>query len=163
MADNQLSIWGWKKREVLFAAVVLLITIGISAYQLKTGEMKTRDAQRKADGRLIFEALTNYYLDYGQYPSANEAGQIIQCGYLGTQVCAWGEGPIVDVDNVAYLKKIPVDPLSGQGRTYIYQPQPDLKSARLFAALEYPQDPEIKDQLTKQCGTRVQCNWYVGN
>ncbi|KKW29938.1 MAG: hypothetical protein UY74_C0059G0001, partial [Candidatus Kaiserbacteria bacterium GW2011_GWC2_52_8b] len=46
------SVWEWKKQEIVFFAGVVLVILVISAVQLRTGAMKTRDAQRKADAEL---------------------------------------------------------------------------------------------------------------
>jgi hypothetical protein len=163
MGNTNFSFWKWKKSEILFVLIVLLGTFSISFLQIKIGAMKTRDAQRKADGRLIFGALNLYFDDYGSFPAADSNGHIIQCGRSGQEICEWGQGPIVDADNVPYLRKIPIDPLSEIGNTYIYEVDASRQHVRIYAALEYKGDPEIKEHLTTVCGLRVQCNWYVEN
>ena len=153
------SVLDWKKSEVVFMGVVLAAILGISWFQLKTSEMKTRDAQRKADVELAARALSAYYDDYGVYPSGTEDGRIVSCGNRGGEECVWGEGAIVDGDNVTYLKRIPIDPFDKQGRKYVYEVRPDGKDFRIYAALEHKGDPAYKSDLTKECGINVQCNW----
>ena len=43
------SLFDWKKNEVVFVALILSVIFGISFYQLRIGEMKTRDMQRRVD------------------------------------------------------------------------------------------------------------------
>jgi hypothetical protein len=161
--DMGFSVLDWKKNEVVFVAAVLTITFGISWFQLKTGEMKTRDAQRKADVELVARALSAYHDDYDIYPNGTEDGKIVSCGNRGSEECVWGEGTIVDGDNVTYLKKMPQDPFDRNGRRYVYEVRQDKKDFRIYAALEYKGDASYKSDLTRQCGINVQCSWYAGH
>jgi hypothetical protein len=163
MPDNNFSLWNWNVSKLLFTGGVILVIFLVSLFQLRIGEMKTRDAQRKADARLVYDALGSFYNDFHYYPASTDDGKIIQCKEQGLETCEWGEGPIVDAKNVSYLNKIPRDPKTNQGSKYVYEVSPDRKSARIYATLEYKRDPEIKNHLTKECGLNVQCNWYVGN
>lgn len=157
------SFLDWKKSEVGWVALVLAVVVGVSGWQLVSGEMKTRDEQRKGDLNLVAKALISYYADYGIYPTGDALGRIVSCGGKGVNVCDWGGGPIVDDKNVVYLEKVPIDPLAGSGREYVYQASADRHSFKLFAALEYHKDPEFKGNLTTQCGNNVQCNWYAAS
>ena len=143
------SIFDWTKKELGFVVVVLVVLFGVSFYQLKLGEMKTRDAQRRADIELVGRALNQYYVDHMRYPTA-EDGKIVQCGNKGLEVCEWDEGPLLDDEGVVYLKKMPVDPFSYKGWKYVYEVAPDGKKFKVSAALE-------------NCRNGVQCNWYVQN
>lgn len=143
------SVLEWEKKEIVFVAAVLLILFGISFYQLKLGQMKTRDAQRKADVELVGRALTVYLEDHQILPMANE-GRIVGCGYMGGEACAWDGGPMIDNEGVVYLKKMPIDPFSYRGGKYVYEVSPDGKKFKVWAALE-------------NCRGGVQCNWYAGN
>ena len=107
---SEFSILDWKRNEVLFTAGVIGAIVIISAGQLVIGNMKTRDAQRKADVELTARALVRYRDDYGVVPSATDSGKIVSCGREGTETCEWGKGEIVDIDNITYLKKTPQDP-----------------------------------------------------
>lgn len=156
------SLLEWKKSELVFVVTVMLLVWGVSWAQLKTGEMKTRDAQRKADVELVARALGAYYLDYKVYPPAVD-GKILSCGGRGAYVCEWGEGKMVDGDNVTYLGKMPIDPLSGAGRTYVYEVATDRKSFGIYVGLEDRRNEAFKKDLTQECGNNVQCSWYVRN
>jgi|SRR3989344_7999687 len=148
------SILDWQKGEVVFVAGALAVVLGISVVQVRIGEMKTRDAQRKADVNLVARALTNYFGDHGVYPVA-DGGKIAACGFEGEEACEWGGGPVIDVDGVVYLQKIPVEPFSKKGWKYVYES--DGKKFKIYARLEYGKNSD----LTTGCGSHVQCNWYV--
>ena len=148
------SILAWKKNEVGFVGTVLLIVLGVSVVQVRIGEAKTRDAQRKADVNLVARAMSDYFGDHGVYPAADN-GRIVACGFEGGEACEWGGGPVIDADGVVYLKNIPVEPFSDKDRKYVYES--DGKSFRIYARLER----EKKADLTIECGTHVQCNWYA--
>lgn len=151
---TQFSIFEWKKGEIIFVLSVLFVVLGISVVQVRIGEMKTRDAQRKADVNLMARALANYFGDHGVYPAADD-GKIVACGFEGGEVCEWGGGPVLDADGVIYLQKIPVEPFSNRGWNYAYES--DGKSFKIYTRLEY----EKIDDLTIRCGSHVQCNWYA--
>lgn len=150
------------KSEISFVVIVILITAGISLFQLKDGERKTRDAQRKSDVELVSRKLQAFYGDHKFYPQASDSGEIISCGLSAANICQWGKDSVVDSEYVTYIQKLPVDPLSETGRKYVYT----LLGAgkfRIYVALERPQDKSIKKDLTISCGNALQCNWYVEN
>jgi hypothetical protein len=152
----------WKKSETLLVMTVVMTILGISFFQLRIGQMKTRDAQRKADVELTGRALDAYFADHGYLPmEATGSGQIVACGRQGGEVCIWGEGKIVDKDNVGYLEKLPTDPQSSGGRKYVYEINRERNHYRLYVALENRQDVAWKKGLTAECGDGIQCNWYV--
>ncbi len=150
------------KRELLFVISIITSVFLLSFFQIKDGERKTRDAQRKADVELTARKLAQYYDDHNIYPTA-VSGQIVSCGLAGSQVCNWGEGPMVDSENVQYMDHLPKDPFSSSGRTYVYVPSETLGKFKIYIALERKQDPAFKKDLTIECGNHVQCNWYVEN
>lgn len=161
-AEAQFSPFAWKKHELIFVAAVLLVVWIISAFQIRIGQMKTRDAQRKADTGLVASALRQYLGDHQVLPPA-EAGLMVSCGSWAAFPCDWGGGPVADAEGVTYLKKIPKDPLTSQGRTYVYEVDATRQHFRIYAVLEYQRDPDSTSNLTTSCGGDLQCNWYVGN
>lgn len=144
---------GFSKQEIIFIFCVLLSIFSVSFYQLKISEMKTRDAQRKADVELVGRALDAYYADYKILPEASEKGEIKSCGYMAVQACPWGEGPMIDVHNVTYLKKLPIDPQVYKNKKYIYSTNPERTNYKICITLEYTGDKDYKKD--------IQCNWYV--
>lgn len=150
----EFNILDWKKGEGLFVAGVLLVVLGVSVVQVRIGEAKTRDAQRKADANLVSRAISAYFGDHRVYP-ASDNGRIVACGFEGEEVCEWGGGPVIDADGVVYLQKIPVEPFSNRGWKYVYES--DGKNFRIYAKLER----EKKVDLTIECGNHVECNWYA--
>lgn len=144
---------GFSKQEIVFVISVLSAIFGVSFFQLKISEMKTRDSQRKADVELVGRALDSYFEDYKIYPEASGNGEIKSCGYMAVQTCPWGEGPMIDVHNVTYLKKLPVDPQSYKDKKYIYSTNTDRTKYKICVSLEYSGDKDYKKD--------IQCNWYV--
>lgn len=157
------SLIAWKKGEVVFLGVVVVVIMAVAGGQLWLGGMKARDSQRKADVDLVARALKTYYEDYGIYPAADGTGRIVGCGEGGREACGWGEGTLVDEKNIAYLKKIPRDPYSFRGWSYMYSVSSDRRGFRVYAGLEYERDGGAKRDLTVGCGERVQCKWYAGD
>lgn len=154
------SILEWKPTELMFVAGLVVFIFGISFYQVKIGEMKSRDAQRKSDVELVAKALERYWQDYKVYPSTS-SGLIVSCGRKGSEECKWGDSSIVDEDEVVYLKNVPKDPKSYAGWKYVYVPDEERQHFRIYIGLEYSSDPDYKRNLTTECGETVQCNWYV--
>lgn len=156
------SLFSWKKNEIIFVGAVLVLILGVSQIQLKVGQMKTRDAQRKSDVELVGRALDKYYDDHQVFPPAKD-GKIVTCGGVVDLACDWGNGLIRDLKGTMYLNKLPKDPLADKGRTYIYVVDNTRQQYRIYVSLEYRQDPGWKSNLTTQCAQGLQCNWYVGN
>lgn len=157
------SILKWEKKEAVFVVGVLVVLFGISFAQLKIGEMKTRDAQRKADVELVGRALDAYKKDFEVLPAATEDGKIVACGRDGMEICEWGGGPLIDAEEVVYLRKLPTEPAAYKEWKYVYTVSPDRKRYRIYIALEYKRDAAYKKGLTVACGSDVQCSWYVEN
>ena len=154
------SIYSWKKSEVLVVALTLLAVFGLSFYQLKIGEMKTRDSQRRSDTEVVARSLKEYFKQYGKYPASMD-GLIVSCGSRGIQACEWGDSSLVDDDNVVYLKNMPKDPLYEKEFRYVYEVDKDMKNFKIYARLEYLNDPVVRINLTVKCGNELQCNWVV--
>lgn len=156
------SLFAWKKQEAIFVALVMLGILVISWYQIKIGEMKTRDSQRMQDVELVRRAIITFYADYHVYPpEAAGEGKLVACGEKGSEICEWGKGSIKDKYNVVYLNKVPRDPLTERGYSYEYKTDSDRQRFKIYIALEYLKDPRFKKDLTIKCGNNVQCNWYV--
>ena len=160
MSMGNFSVFEWKRAEIKFVAVILVVLLGISYAQLIIGQMKTRDAQRRGDVNLVAKALDRYTKDHGSPPPATD-GKIVGCGDKGIDLCEWGGGPVQDSEGVGYLNKIPVDPLAYKGWKYVYET--DGTKFRVYVAWEYPRGLEVKPGLTAECGSGVQCKWYAGN
>lgn len=158
------DIVGFGKSEVAFIAGLLVLVGGVSFGQLRLGEVKTRDVQRKADLNLVSKAIVDYLGDHKTFPAATEMGEIVACGANAKDPCLWGgEKEMTDSDGVVYLRNMPVDPQAHAGRRYVYKVDAVKGKYRLYAALENSRDVEIQKNLTTECGERVQCNWYAGN
>lgn len=160
----EFDITGFGKNEVVVIVGLLIAIGGVSFGQLKLGEIKTRDVQRKADLHLVSRAIVDYFKDHKELPKASGKGEIAACGSTANNPCTWGgETEMVDAEGVVYLRNMPVDPQAGAGRKYVYTVDAEKGKYRLYAALENARDVEIRKDLTIECGERVQCNWYAGN
>jgi len=152
----------WDKRSLGFLAVVVAIIGGISMMQLQIGQMKARDAQRKADVELVARAVDAYFVDHDEYPRGAD-GLILACGGKVPRACEWGGENLEDEHGTVYLRKFPVEPHSQLGRKYVYEVNETGQKYRIYVALEYTRDPAYKSDLTVMCGENIQCNWYVSN
>lgn len=132
-------------------AAVLVLLFGISSFQLRLGQQKTRDAQRKADLELVGRSLDAFLSDHKILPPANSDGKIVACGDLGDKACDWDSGPLLDAQGVIYITKLPIDPFSKRGWKYTYSASENRLNYKLCTSLEYHAD------------SSVQCNWYVAN
>lgn len=153
------SVFGWKRKEGVFVFLVIGLVIGVSYFQLKLGEIKARDAQRKADVEMVARGLANYFEEHDIYPLAHD-GNIMSCGWMGSEECVWGEGKIIDEASVVYLERLPRDPFYPKFK-YVYEVNPTRQKFRISIALENRSDPGIRKNLTSSCGEQVQCLWYV--
>lgn len=143
----EFSVFKWTKKEFLYVLFVVLVVLVLSIFQLRTGEIKTRDVRRKDDVEQVGRALSSYASDHnGIYPDL-----------------VWGDkkNKIEDNDGVVYMKSLPKDP--NEDRDYIYVVSEDRRKFKIYVALEYLSDPGIRKGLTIECGNKVQCNWYVTN
>lgn len=162
MDTSSINIFNVKSREFGFALFVVFVVFAVSFYQLKLGEMKTRDSRRRDDTEVVARGLRAYYKEHGAYPESN-GGKIVACGSDGIDVCVWGNDTIVDADSVVYVQNLPQEPLSDQGYSYIYEVNQERTKFRVYARLEYTKDPVVKPNQSVVCGPNTPCNWYVEN
>ncbi len=154
------SLFEWKRKEFVATVVMILLVVGISYYQLKICEMKSRDSQRRADTELVARALNGYFKQNGIYPASKD-GKIVSCGSRGTGICDWGDSQLVDSDQIVYVRAMPKDPDAQKGYSYVYEVSEDRKKFRIYARLEYKYTPVVKNDLTVRCGKEIECNWYA--
>ena len=144
------SILAWKKSEIIVVGVTVAVIFGLAFYQVKLGEMKTRDAQRKADAEMVGRGIRQFRDDYVIVPEmATAEGKIKSCGSEGAEVCEWGSSSLTDEEGVTYVNLVPRDPLGSKGRSYVYWASPDRKTFRIYAGLENPADKDSKHDLTR--------------
>ena len=155
------SLFDWKRGEIVFVGGVIVAILIISLVQLKTAQVKARDAQRKADVEVVARGVAAYYADHGELPASAASGKVVQCGGLRDVECEWGKDSIEDSDGVKYLDKLPIDPQSSFGKKYVYEKGQEPGKFRVYVALEYSRDSGRRIGLTAGCGDGVQCNWYA--
>lgn len=110
---------------ILIAILALLIILGSFTYYSQLA--KGRDGRRKADLKKIANSLEDYYNDNNCYPTQAQ----FTCG----------------ADFSPYLNLVPCDPLNDDPFVYYYESS--CQWYRLYARLEYEQDPAI---IESGCG-----------
>lgn len=129
---------GFTLIEMLIVIVIMGILTTITVAQFISAQRKARDVQRKGDVSALSKALEMYYNDYGEFPRANVAGQILLKN--GT-VVAWG-GEFID-DGYTYMATVPKENRVGNPPyQYCYVVSADLKMFGLFANLENNMDSD---------------------
>jgi hypothetical protein len=157
------SLFEFRRTELTVLLGVVALVGTLSVFQIKIGEMKTRDTQRKDDVSQLLRRIQKYQDDHKVLPKGDSQGRILACGSSFAEPCEWGNSTIIDEIGVVYVTGLPKDPRSYEGRTYRYEVFPEGLRFRIYTALEDLSDRERRKNLTLECGMNVQCNWYVGN
>ncbi len=159
--QNEIKNKGLTLVELIVVMLLLaaLATTGLGSYLRSL--QRARDSQRKADLAQVQRALEAYFNDRGKYPSSSSDGKIMGCGSAGTSVCDWGSYFGISETQPTYMQKLPVDPKTASGQTYVYQSSGGV-DYRLYAKLENEDDPQIIS-TTVSCGTGVNCNYGVSS
>ena len=176
----------FSRNETIGILIILLTVFVITTLNMKIAIRRSRDAQRRADVGAIDDALGRFQKDFGFFPPATDDGKILACkGSNFDEVignikkdnenidynalrqdlrgCKWGEDSFRDVTDdsyPSYIEKLPIDPKSNQGLTYIYLS--NTVRYQLFAYLEGGSEEEGYRQGIAErnisCGT-VFCNF----
>lgn len=165
---------GFTLVELLVVMAILGVLVTLIGTSFRSTQIRGRDVQRKSDLKQIANALELFFNDYGYYPEADEEGRIMACPYekgVGGVSCNWDIGEFVDMypgtasPRTIYLKRFPVDPVTGYN--YFYRlPDSDNKKFQLFAKLENTEDQDCMGgdcripPVTYSCGT-VTCNFAI--
>jgi type II secretory pathway pseudopilin PulG len=157
----------FSKGEIISIAIIFLGLIGISWPNFALSLRRARDQVRRDDIGNLQQAITDYYSDYGLYPSSTADGRIIACkgsaqnGKITLVACAWGHDTWVNLTpgvNKVYMKTLPGDPSQPQGVNYVYFS--DGSRYQIYASFEGKDEPEVDLKVTAlgiKCGSRV-CN-----
>ena len=126
------------KGFTLIELLVVIVIIGVLTSLIMANfvgiRQRARDGQRKADMRIIQQALELYRSDSASYPST------------GSFSCSTATNSIKSPDgNSTYLQTVPCDPLDGINYAY---GAPNGSTYTLVACLENGKD----DQLDKDAG-----------
>lgn len=145
------------KSEALGVAIIFIIVISVTLFNLNISVRRARDVQRRGDLGAIANALEKFYMEYGFFPPA-EGGRIKFCKgtnfdqilkqvqdksffdrelfFQGLRPCEWGQDPFSDVINEGedYMKTLPSDPKSDKGIHYYYLS--NTKRYQIFSYLE---------------------------
>jgi type II secretory pathway pseudopilin PulG len=161
--------FGLQGMDKLVAILILASLLLLSYFNLQISFRRSRDAQRKADIRSIYDALMAYQNDFGKFPASFE-GKIVACkGEFNSELdfyelapCEWYWDGLEDVNDEsypAYLEQIPSDPHHGKGARYLYISNG--RHFQVFASLESSREDEYVAAIADRqlnCGSRI-CNF----
>ncbi|MFZ5932788.1 MAG: type IV pilin protein [Patescibacteria group bacterium] len=157
----------------LFWVLTILIAISLASLaNFRVSLRRSRDVERKAGLRDVYNALESYQKDFGFFPLASE-GKIVACKGVDTKIdakgnivglvpCEWGKDSLVDVFDASfpsYLKTLPDDPFAAKGLTYVYFSSGT--RFQIYASLEGEDEPEYDPKIVARsvsCGVRL-CNF----
>ncbi len=172
-------------KDILRLFLIFFIVFLVSVFGFSESLKRERDLRRSEDIGNIARALEDYRRVFGYYPDSSEDGRIIACADDNTKVlrdktgmsvkesgalrdkivdmvpCDWGKDSLrdpLDSNYPPFLEKIPQDPLSYKGFSYIYF----FKDGKYFiyAAYETKRMPDYSKNILYQkisCGVRF-CN-----
>jgi type II secretory pathway pseudopilin PulG len=157
----------FSKSEIVSIIVIFLVLIVISWPNFALSLRRSRDQVRRDDIGNLQQAITDYYSDYGLYPSSTSDGRIIACKGVAQNekitlvACNWGHDPWINLTpgvNKVYMKTLPGDPNQSAGVNYDYFS--DGSRYQIFASFEGKDEPEVDSKVIArsiECGSRV-CN-----
>lgn len=122
---------GFTFMEIMIVMVLLGILVTMVTGSFTSSSRRGRDNRRKSDLHNIQTALEAYMSDKGVYPESSVDGEIVGCGFSGSEICGWGMA-FVDQNDTVYMVKLPDDPVSAQRYYYVSTPT----SYYLYAKLE---------------------------
>jgi type II secretory pathway pseudopilin PulG len=172
---HSMEVKPFTKNEIFGLGAVFLILIGVSTPNFIASIKRARDQVRRDDMAAIEVAMSMYLKDFGSLPSSSPDGRIMACKKPGDKVevdskgrllvnlipCKWGRDSIIDLtpgSTKVYLDKIPQDPDTKKGVTYVYFS--DGKRYQIFTSFEVRKQAEYDLRVVARniaCGTRI-CN-----
>ena len=142
---------GFTLIELLVVISIIGLLSSVILASLNSARSKARDAKRLSDIHQITIALTQYYLNHGQYPDSTQAGQDCWGGWQGGNAVNGGAVPFLQpLVTDGEFKSVPIENSTvrdgpwGSQCTYRYQRLANVNScgytsvALLYVALENP-------------------------
>lgn len=135
---------GFTLIEIMVSLAIIAVITAVGATSFITIQKNSRDAQRKADLRIIQGALQNYYADHNFFPGDDEVDFINRKSLKSRE----------SSNQKTYISTLPNDPTPGQNYCYRSQASIDpdsgnclissgaCQSYRLCANLENPDSGE---------------------
>ena len=123
---------GFTLIELLVVMAILGIITTLSFGNFRVSQMKSRDAERKADLGQVQRALEMYFNDKNRYPSSLDLTQ--------------DNSGLIDENETVYMKELPTDPVGNP--EYCYQTNEVGTSYQIYAKLENSQDPDLGGPYT---------------
>ena len=168
---------GMSLPEIKVVGAILFVIVAFSLWNFRLANIRARDIQRKNDLKHIKTALDNYAKEVGLLPVSRD-NKILACDprvisqesspsgnqEIEFKPCDWGLDKIVNpYTEAAFIDGLPIDPLSSQGRTYIYLSNG--RNYQLLASLEQKNEAEYNKGVAQRnllCGDKT-CNFAVAS
>ncbi len=113
--------FGFTLVEVLIVTTIMAVLASVLYINFNEGRKQSRDAQRQSDLHLLQNAIENYRLKYGRYPTACNGTN--WSGQLGSDyACTSGSAEYIEGISPEFISGLPIDPLlNGTASGYVYQ------------------------------------------
>jgi type II secretory pathway pseudopilin PulG len=163
----------FSRQEALVVGFILFAVIAVSVPNFVTSIKRSRDAQRKNALGSLQNGLASFQRDLGSYPLSSPDGRILACDPVEKKMpngktfveygpCEWGQDALADELDPAYppyLERLPQDPISQEGASYIYFSNG--VRFQIYASLELESDDEYSPKIAARglrCGEKI-CNF----
>lgn len=154
---------GFTLIELLVVASIISLLSSFILFSVNKATTRSRDAAHKSEMRQLQNALENYHLEYGVYPSTGSEwwGKSFQGG--GRDEYIVGLVP-------TYISKLPIDPTSllpgSDWNGYLYKSDGNDYKLMFYGVMNsYPlpgqafYDPVRPTQAITICSQEFACNW----
>jgi type II secretory pathway pseudopilin PulG len=137
------------KQETLITLMIFTVLVVVCTPSFILSLRRSRDQIRRDDLGVFQKMVDNYYAKYKEFPKSTSDGKIIICNGAP---CIWGQ------DDFLNFGRIPGDPQSDKGVSYIYLSGPDMY--QIFISQEGSDEVEYDQKVINRninCGNRI-CN-----
>jgi type II secretory pathway pseudopilin PulG len=165
------------KKETLGIGIILIILIAISIPNFSISLQRARDAQRKNDMGVLYDAIVSYQRNMQTFPLSTTDGKIIGCSgpdtkydavskmWVNLRICEWGIDGLTDLNNPSstpIIQTLPNDSKYKDGFAYLYISNG--RRFQIYTALERKDQDEynpVIEKLGLKCGSHI-CNFGKG-
>lgn len=163
----------FSKSETISLVIIFTILIVVSIPNFAASLRRARDQNRRDDLGAMEASLGGYFGDFDAFPLSSSDGKIMDCLKPGDAPykdakgfwvvnpisCEWGKDSLSNLINgKTYLTKLPIDPRSNDGISYIYLSNGQMY--QLFTYMEGADEAEVSQIVIARnlsCGNHI-CN-----